>query len=237
MKILFFPFAGGSSYSYVPFSKALQGRQEITAIELPGRGRRIAEPLLNSMDALVEDVLVHHEQSLHAPYAIFGHSMGALLGFLFAHKVMDAGLRPPAHLFLSGRGGPSLERQYKMRHQMPREQFIRELIQIGGISEEVASNEEILSFAEPILRADFTACETYIHQKRAPLDIPISVMVGREEETSLENVMYWQRESLHKVKVYPFPGDHFFLFRHVAEIGNILTATLQNQEQRLGRRA
>jgi surfactin synthase thioesterase subunit len=50
------PFAGGSKYSYVSFSKLASKNLHFILLELPGRGARTNEPLLADIHTLADDV-------------------------------------------------------------------------------------------------------------------------------------------------------------------------------------
>ncbi len=70
------PFAGGSSYSYKGFQDLqVQSNLIVKPIELPGRGRRMSESLLFSVEAMTDDVWKSISSKIHEPYAIYGHSM------------------------------------------------------------------------------------------------------------------------------------------------------------------
>lgn len=200
---------------------------EVVCVELPGRGRRIREPLLRNMDAIVLDIFQQQQHLLHEPYCVFGHSMGALSAFLFVRMALRMGFSAPTHLFLSGRGGPGAPRKPQQRHLLPKAEFLQELVEIGGITPEVAANPEILDFAEPILRADFQASETYVYLPDAPLNVPITVLIGSKEEISAEQAQFWQQETTGDFCIHTFPGDHFFVLRHIAEISNLIGAVSQ----------
>ena len=112
------PYAGGNSYSYRDWQKHTAEFVDVVPIELPGRGRRSSEALLVGMDALVEDVFAQIRPLMPEPYAIFGHSMGACLGYLLTRRILDAGLCPPVHLFCSGRDAPSLGSNHRHRNNL-----------------------------------------------------------------------------------------------------------------------
>ena len=90
----------------------------------------------------------------------------------------------------------------------------------------VLQNEELLEVFEPVLRADFQANDTYEHKREEPFDVPLTVMIGTEEETSREDALRWQEETMQDIDLTEFPGGHFFIFDHLSDLGGIVSRTL-----------
>lgn len=194
-------------------------------LELPGRGRRGLEPLCTSLDDLADDVSRQIEQrGVTRPYALYGHSMGALLAFLAAHRLRAAGFARPQALFLSGSSAPSA-REVRRRHLLPPAEFKTMLRELGGCPPQVLDDPELLDFFEPILRADFKAVETWQRSDRPPLDIPLVVMSGLEDDSDAGDAGGWASETTAECRLLEFSGDHFFILRHWDQIG----ATIQLQ--------
>ncbi|WP_298510486.1 thioesterase II family protein [uncultured Kordia sp.] len=209
-----FPFAGGNKYSYRDYEKFIPSNIKLIPIESAGRGMRFSEKLPSSIEETVADYYDQIKDYLQEPYAIYGHSMGSLTGFLVAKKILEENLNPPLHLFFSGRAGPSAKDKDVKRHTLPKKEFIEELKTLDGIPEEVFNDEDLMELFEPILRADFKAIETYTYTSSEAINIPISVAIGKEEKVTLEEAETWQEESLHPVKIKQFPGKHFFIFQY-----------------------
>ena len=114
------PYAGGSAMRiYGAWRSALRGQVDVVPVELPGRGARITEPLRTEVTALAEDALGAVLPRLDRPYALFGHSLGALVAFELARRLQHLYRRPAAHLFVSGHGAPQLERVPDDDYKLP----------------------------------------------------------------------------------------------------------------------
>lgn len=227
MRIFFLPFAGGSKYSYTSFlPEANKCGIGIVTVELPGRGGRFKEELVTDVHALANDIFNQIRHMLTPPYAIYGHSMGALIGYLVTRKIYASALPMPAHLFFSGCGGPSFKEDTPPNHLLEKQAFINKLKELGGCPDEVLGDDYILEVFEPIIRADFQAVETYQYQDALPLNIPVTVMIGSEEHTSVEEAETWQRETTHPIEVLVFPGNHFFIFGKELELMHIMKKKL-----------
>ena len=144
------PFSGGSKYSYKSFSKYAPPFLNIVAIELPGRGTRSGEALLTSIERTADDVFNQIKDSLDKPYAIYGHSMGGILAYLVARRIIEANLNQPLHLFVTGCVGPSLKYRDLVDHTLPKDEFIQKIKELGGSPDSVLSNDALMEFFEPI---------------------------------------------------------------------------------------
>ena len=85
------PHAGGSAGFYLPLAEHLPRWLRLVPVELPGRGRRSIEPPCGDFEQLAEDVAARIrgglERSGQPRYAVFGHSLGAILAFYEARKL------------------------------------------------------------------------------------------------------------------------------------------------------
>jgi len=234
MKLLCFPFSGATNYSYRPFQDHLEKSIEMVAYELPGRGRRFSEPLLENIHDMADD-LFHHTESIvqNEPYAIYGHSLGTTLGHLFTLKIIEQKLPRPAALIFSGRSALSVPSSHPDRHKLSRKDFVVELKRLGGCPDEVLENEELMDLFEPVLRADFKSIELYEYERAPKYDIPLTILIGeQDEDTCFPDAEKWQEVTSRKIRVREFSGDHFFIFDQAAEICREIEAALHNEKNR-----
>lgn len=225
MHLFCIPYAGGNAWSYRALERFVSPGITLEGLELPGRGRRGLEPLRASLDELADDVFRQIEaRGVTGPYAIYGHSMGALIAYLVAQRIRRAGLKSPAALFLSGSSGPSAL-PVRTRHLLAKAEFVTMLRELGGCPPQVLDDAELLDFFEPILRADFKAVETWKPDGATPLDVPFVVMSGDRDEVTLAEANAWAAETTAPCQVLEFSGDHFFILQHWEAIG----AAIQRQ--------
>lgn len=222
------PFAGGNKYSYRVYEKKAPPFIKVLPVEYPGRGSRSTEPLLHSVDQLVNDVYNQLKQKFdERPYAIYGHSMGALAAYLLAVKVIGKGHIPPVHLFVTGAQGPNaLSKEEKKTYLLPRQEFMKAITDMDGIPDELLMHKELLDYIEPILRADFTITDTYRYRQTEKLHIPITVITGTEEGLNDEDILTWKEETTEEVDFYQMSGKHFFITPHADEIMRILSTKI-----------
>jgi medium-chain acyl-[acyl-carrier-protein] hydrolase len=241
VNLICLPYAGGSSHYFEPIQTALQTLQEnhqysdleIQVIEviLPGRGARYHEPLLKNIDDLIADIWKQIQHLMHYPYAFFGHSMGALLVYQLTHRAKKMGFPTPMHLFLSGRKAPSIPSDNEKSFLLPLPALKNKLKNYGGINTVILEDNDIFSFFEPIIRADFEVVETWKYRYCPLLNVPVTVFSGTKEEITSEELKAWKKEFENEVQFKTFKGGHFFINDHAQEIATIMIKKLQLQPQ------
>jgi medium-chain acyl-[acyl-carrier-protein] hydrolase len=212
LRLFCFPHAGGAASIYRNWADDLPPEIEVCPIQLPGREGRFREApftrLAPLVDALTPALLPH----LDTPFALFGHSLGALIGFELARRLQRQHGAKPVRLFVSGHNAPQIPDSEPPIHHLPEPQFVDALRQLNGTLEEVLQHAELMELLLPVLRADFTAAETYSYTAGEALECPISVFGGLDDrQTSYEGLEAWRDQTRRECKVHIVPGDHFFL--------------------------
>lgn len=205
------PCAGASAIMYLRWKKLLPSWVEVVPVELPGRGMRLSENPKDNYLALTE--LLSDEIALAAPkrYALFGHSMGALLAYGVTQKLQRLHKEPPAALLVSGCAAPARqdsEYYHKIRTEAA---LIDDLNQQGGTPEEVFNSPELLAMTLDILRVDYQVCESFQYTPQTPLPIPIHCFGGKADAIGAESLSIWWQESSRTFTLDWFDGGHFFL--------------------------
>jgi len=191
---------------------------------LPGREHRLAEPAYSNIDALVPALLDGIRTHLDRPFAIFGHSMGALVAFELTRTLHRLGMQQPVRLFLSAHRAPHLPDRRPPLHALPESEFWSALRALGGTPDEVLDHQELMALVEPMLRADFQLCETYRWRSEPRLDVPFTVFGGLEDPNiALHELEAWREETNEAMRVTMLPGDHYYLHHsHVSLVGEIV---------------
>jgi surfactin synthase thioesterase subunit len=200
---------------------------KVMPVDLPGRATRIRESLLTDLHAMADDIYGQLSGQLNEPYCLYGHSMGGWLTSLLTRKILAAGAPPPLRLFVTGCAGPSVANDEPPHHLLPKEAFIARLDELGGCPPSILEDPVLMDFFEPILRADFQAVEKYQYQEAPPFAVPVTVLVGLHEETTYAEAQAWQKETTLPVTVRQFPGKHFFIYEHEAEIMQLISTQLE----------
>ena len=224
--LICFPYAGGSKFSYNKYVGVAPGNLNIIPFELPGRGARFNENLMYDIQSVVEDIFKQIKNNLYDPYAIYGHSMGSLIGYLMTQRIIEEELPPPLHLFFSGGKAPCTLEDEPAAHLYEKEELREELRKMGGIPDRILDNDNLMQFLEPIVRADFQVIDSYRYLPPQQFDIPISLIIGTEENIDLRQVDLWQKETALPLMINYFKGDHFFIFDHAKEIMELIDSRL-----------
>ncbi len=230
MKIFAFPFAGGNKYSFNFLKKYIAPYNiELIVLEYPGRGLRMKEPLLESIESVLEDAVTKLKQEIDTDdYVIYGHSMGALIGLLACDKLKATSFKMPKRLLTTGRPLPHRRKKEKT-FDLTNEAFYTKIAALGGIPEQLLQEPALMDFYAPILKADFKAIEEYNTLETYDIGIPISVLygdeelqklkentlVGEQEEITQETVRQkWEAQTSKVVSIRMLKGNHFFIYDH-----------------------
>jgi surfactin synthase thioesterase subunit len=185
----------------------------VWTVQLPGREQRSREAPKTSIVELVHEIVPALLPHLDLPFAIFGHSMGAVLASEVTRALAEAGNPLPQHLLVSGRRPPHIAGTEPHMHGLPDPAFIAELNRrYRGIPAEILEQPDLMALFLPVLRADLTALETHLPARRAPLSCPISAFGGVDDAlTPREHLDAWRGETSGAFQVRVYPGDHFYL--------------------------
>lgn len=210
VRLFCFPHAGGGASLYREWIRQAPG--QVYAIQLPGRENRIREPLLYSLEEIAAQAAEAIMPHTGAPYAFFGHSLGARTAFETIREIRRRGGAMPVHFFVSGSPPPEYREPHPL-HNLDDESFVQELRRFqGGTPEEVLQDRELMAFFLPLLRADFTVDETYECKPEAPLSMPITAFCGESDtEASPQQMRAWQAHTSAPFALHSLPGGHFFL--------------------------
>src|SRR5262249_3231561 len=212
LRLFCFPYAGGGASLFRRWADILPAGVEVCPVQLPGREGRFREAAFDRLPPLVETLARELRAFLDRPFAFFGHSMGALLGFELARQLRRMGAAGPAHLFVSGRRAPQVARSEAPIHALPDAAFRDEHRRFTGTPAAVLDNAELLELLLPTLRADFTLVETYTHHAEAPSDTPITAFGGTDDPlASWEQLDAWRAQTTGSFRLCMVPGGHFFL--------------------------
>jgi len=212
LRLLCIPYAGGGAAVFRMWGRALPQTIEVCSIQPPGRENRLTETPFMRIEPLVAELVHILRPMLDMPFALFGHSMGALIAFELARQLRREDLPAPVHLLVSGHRAPQLPPLHTPTFALPEPAFIGELRRLSGTPEAVLNEPELMALIIPLLRADFAVCETYTYADDEPLAIPISAFAGTDDaEVSPEHILPWQIQTRERFNFKLFPGDHFYL--------------------------
>ncbi len=231
VKLICFPYAGGSSAIYSKWRQHLNGGIELIPVELSGHGRRFGEPLYDSIEKIKEDVLEALKEENIEEAALFGHSLGSIIAYEVAHELQAKLGVQPKHIFFSGKKAPHFDEREEYIHKLPEHEFKRKVIELGGTPRDVFENEELFDLFLPILRADFTANEAYSYkEKGSRLNSDITVISGTKEDIGIEEILGWKEHTSKSFRAHKLDGDHFFINSSYKAVIDIINKTLEKEK-------
>jgi len=228
MKLFCLPYAGGSATVFMKWKRELDARIELIPVELSGRGRRFKEPFYASLHDGVKDISPHIMDRIgESDYSLFGHSMGTLYICELMKQIQQNGWRKPRHLFLSGMYPPHI-RDKKKIHHLPDDEFLQEIIKLGGTPKEISENKELMEIFTPVLRSDYKNVEDYLTIAGGEKwDTDITVLTGDDDEiVSMDEINQWKDYTTRTCSIVPFQGGHFFINEEESKVIDLINKTL-----------
>jgi len=154
------------------------------------------------------DALYPH---LDRPFALFGHSLGALLAFEVTRALRRRGAPLPAGLFVAACEAPDRLPSAQL-HLLPDDALVAELRRLGGTPEQILRDPDFQALLLPIVRADLAVRETYAYAAEPPIPCPITVMIGSHDpQVDAAAAESWRLHTTAPTRVRRFWGDHFFV--------------------------
>jgi len=212
LRLYCLPYAGRGSAYYIQWGRVLAPRIDVRPVLLPGRENRIGERSFTQMAALVGSLADAIERDANVPFALFGHSLGALIAFELARTLRRRGARMPLALIASGASSPTVPDPTPHVHASSDAVLLDELRALGGTPDIVFEEAELLALALPIFRADMTVYETYTCADEEPLDLPLHVLGGtRDPRVPRGDLLAWGGLTSGDFSIRMFEGDHYFI--------------------------
>jgi surfactin synthase thioesterase subunit len=212
IRLLCLPHAGGGASTFRRWGEALAG-VDVWAVQFPGHGARFRERPLTLVSEMVAELTDALRSDLDTPFALFGHSMGALVAFELAREMRRRGWPAPVLLFISGCAALHHSVEGTPISHLPDAEFVSEIRRLyDGIPDEVLAAPEFLAMVLPVLRADMHALESYRYTEEPPLVCPISCFGGRlDTHATPERLAAWRVNTRGSFSLRIFPGGHFFI--------------------------
>lgn len=225
-RLICLPYAGGHAGIFSGWAEELSD-VDVCAVQLPGRASRFSEPPIDNLTELVAHLVPAVAGLADRPIAIFGHSMGASVGFELIRALPSSAAKMVKRLIVSARMAPTFDVKDPPIHDLPKADFISALSGLEGTQPEFFENDELVDLLLPMLRADFRLIGTYKPQTIQPIDVPISALAGsRDSRAPADSMADWASLSRSGFDQTIIDGGHFFIDTAKADVLRTLAQRL-----------
>jgi len=204
-----FSHAGGGASAFARWPSKLPKDVHVLPVQLPGRENRFSEPPASSVAALVLAVAANLPLG-DAPFAFFGHSMGAMLAFEVARTLRRAGRPLPRLIIASASAPPQGGYAHVALHRSGGEELVQQLRRYGT-PEAVVTNQELLDLFTPVIQGDSRLIGAYQYVPEPPLPVPIGVYRGEQDLTVTQPLEPWGELTSARFFTRSFQGHHMYL--------------------------
>lgn len=217
-----FPHAGGAAGEYARWASHTTGLR-LAAVQPPGRAHNFGQQALTSMSELVSEIVA--QVRFIPPFALFGHSLGALVAFEVARALQSQPLR----LFVSSCPAPPLKGSAEPLHLLDDAELHAEIERRWGpLPAATSADKELLAAALGCYRADLQVLETYKYLPSRRLSSPVTALVGAEEPNSLAWAGGWREHTDGAFESHVRPGGHFHTRQDLDDLGQLLSDTVRS---------
>jgi surfactin synthase thioesterase subunit len=214
LRVFCFPYAGAGSTVFRGWLPFVPDDVELCVVVPPGREAALTD--FPTVTALATAAIVPY---LDRPYAIFGHSLGASIGFEVARALEAAGRPSPLVFVPSGRRAPTVASRRAPIAGLPDDDaFLDAIARSNGPDpafDAFRAEPELVAMVMPLLRADFTLVEAYRPLSERPLACPITAFAAYDDPHAPEDaILPWLEQTTAAFAHRMFAGTHLYLNAH-----------------------
>ncbi|MFJ8657583.1 thioesterase II family protein [Streptomyces rochei] len=211
--------AGAGVTGYRTWPAAVGPGVEVAALPLPGRAGRRREARVTDRAALLADLLpTLLESARTGPYALYGHSLGALVAYTLTRALADAGAPPPLFLAVGACLPPHTATALIGASDLPDERLLPLLDRLGSVPQGGSASPGGLwrRTVLPVLRDDLRLARDLRDRAVDPatggrVDCPVLVFAGRDDPLAVPAALeHWRRWTNGPIEQHTLAGDHFF---------------------------
>lgn len=228
-RLVCLPYAGAGASFYRPWTALAGDALEIVALQLPGRERLIDEEPYRDVHLAVDGLLTQLRDRLGEDggrVALFGHSLGAVLAYELAHRLAAEPGFEPVHLFVSGSPAPGQGRAGRATG-LSDDEFLARVGEFAGYRHPAFDDPEMRELLLPALRADVEMHENHLPSTQLPLDMPLTVLRGQEDElVGHDDAVSWSKATGRDFAYVELPGGHMYLTEATPDLVRVIVSKL-----------
>lgn len=222
IKLYTLPFAGGSSFSYMPWKKYLNSNIELINLDYVGHGRRMKSRLTKNFSDVVEDIVnqIEKDNTEKAPFIIYGHSMGGMVAYLSSITLSKEHNMCPSKVIIGACRCPE-KFSDNCKQEVNYNAIVEGLLQENRIIEQIAQSDEFNTNIYPIIENDFQMirdCDV-AQIKKQKLNNEIICLYGEKDQTvQYSDILGWNEYTEKKIVCKKFTAGHFFMEDNAREV-------------------
>jgi surfactin synthase thioesterase subunit len=211
--------AGAGVTSYRRWPALVGPGVEVVAHPLPGRDSRRRETRITDRKQLLDDLLPDLlTTARQGPYALYGHSLGALVAYTLTRALAGAGAPAPLFLAVGACLPPHVATELVAAAELPEEELLPYLDRLGSLPRGESASPGGLwrRSVLPVLRDDLRLAASLRAaaldpELGGPVDCPVLVFGGRDDPLAAPDALrHWQQWAAGPIVRHTVAGDHFF---------------------------
>ncbi|MFH9983142.1 thioesterase II family protein [Streptomyces sp. NPDC017179] len=218
-RIFLLHYAGSGASIYHDWPPRIPADVSVQCVQLPGRQERLDEDMFTDVEPLVQTLADCFTAELDGrPYAVFGHCMGALIGYRVTVELHERGEQPPVLLGASAWAPKGFRTPPPEQLQVPQSELVDWARGLGSLPESILNNAEALDLMMPAMRADLAVCASY-QDDDAIVPCPVvTYSADRDPLVDPEAMASWVPRTKSYLGNRLFQGGHFFLHEQTTSI-------------------
>jgi surfactin synthase thioesterase subunit len=226
--------AGGSATAFRQWMATKPGDLEVVAVELPGHGDRIFEPLMTDIGEVAQAIRSAMSPYLDRPYALYGHSMGGAVALALAQLLAADPHIPSPFTLIVGACAPAAsyaDSSWWLSPDSSDTELVDWMQRVGGTPLDILAEPRLLRLILRIMRSDLALMDDWwINHTVTALQHPIRAMAGRYDVVVPATYMTgWRAETASDFSLTVVEGDHFFYSQATRPLAELIAADLRTE--------
>ena len=226
--IIFFPSAGGSSYSYVEYVQELKKKGNVYLIDYAGHGKRFKEKPVKSFAELLDDVDKQLEKIPKENLILFGHSMGALVAAYTSMRLYEYHNICVHKLILSCCVSPNRVNKMKVKNTLDNE-LIDYLLYERNLSIKKIMSQEFQKYFWTVIKNDFDIIKEFNYfELFLPVCSLYCIYAKNDPVVNYNDILAWKNYTNSFYSLFKVEGGHFFFEEYPNVFSNLLDKIIED---------